>query len=147
MLSLKKNIKWINLYGPFLGSGISIKSVNQDLTKIDVQMKMHWYNRNIVGTHFGGSLYSMCDPFYMFILMENLGKDYIVWDKAACIQFKKPGLKTVVASFEITPEKIQEIKSYVDKKGKGDFTFNTAVYSEDGITIAEVEKIVYVRKK
>ena len=75
MISLKKNIRLINLYPPYLGSGISIKAVNEDFTKISVQLKMHWYNRNAVGTHFGGSLYSMCDPFYMFILMEHLGKD------------------------------------------------------------------------
>ena len=75
-----------------------MKSANDDFTKIEAQMKMRWYNRNLVGTHFGGSLYSMCDPFYMFILMENLGKGYIVWDKAATIRFKKPGLTTVTSS-------------------------------------------------
>lgn len=55
-----------------------------------------------MGTHFGGSLYAMCDPFYMWILMENLGKDFIVWDKAATIRFKKPGTGTVNAEFEIS---------------------------------------------
>lgn len=147
MLSLKKNIKWISLYAPYLGAGISVKSANEKFTKIGVEMKMRWYNRNLVGTHFGGSLYSMCDPFYMFILMENLGKDYIVWDKSASIQFKKPGLKNVYATFEILPEKINEIKSYVDLNGKGDFAFKTAVLNETGEIIADVEKVVYVRYK
>lgn len=147
MLSLKKHIKWINFYPPFVGAGIKIKNVNKDFTKIDVQMKMHWYNRNLVGTHFGGSLYSMCDPFYMFILMENLGKDYIVWDKAATIHFRKPGLHKVTSSFEISQEKIAVIKAYADKNGKGDFTFNTTVINEEGLVIAEVEKVVYVRSK
>lgn len=147
MISLKKNIWFINLYPPYLGSGISIKSVNDEFTKISVQLKMRWYNRNAVGTHFGGSLYSMCDPFYMFILMEHLGKDYIVWDKAATIHFRKPGLKTVSATFEITKEEIASIKEQVDKNGKGDFTFTTTINSEDGALIAEVEKVVYVRNK
>lgn len=147
MISLKKNIRRINLYPPYLGSGISIQSINEDFTKIMVQLKMHWYNRNIVGTHFGGSLYSMCDPFYMFILMENLGKDYIVWDKAASIQFKKPGLKTVTASFEITKKEIEEIKAFVDTNGKGDFTFHTTVNNIEGEVVAAVEKVVYVRSK
>ena len=144
---MKKNIRLINLYPPYLGSGISIKAVNEDFTKISVQLKMHWYNRNAVGTHFGGSLYSMCDPFYMFILMEHLGKDYIVWDKAATIHFRKPGLKTVFATFEITTEEIAAIKDQVDKSGKGDFTFTTTINGEDGALIAEVEKVVYVRNK
>ncbi|MFN8284891.1 MAG: DUF4442 domain-containing protein [Chitinophagales bacterium] len=147
MLSLKKNIYKIRFYAPYLGAGISVKSVNEDFTKIDVQMKMRWYNRNLVGTHFGGSLYSMCDPFYMFILMENLGKGYIVWDKAASIKFKKPGLSTVTSSFEIPKERIAEIKNEVDAIGKNDYTFFTTVTNEKGEIIAEVEKVVYVRKK
>lgn len=147
MISLKKNIWFINLYPPYLGSGISIKSVNDEFTKISVQLKMRWYNRNAVGTHFGGSLYSMCDPFYMFILMEHLGKDYIVWDKAATIHFRKPGLKTVSATFEISNEEIASIKEQVDKNGKGDFTFTTTINGEDGALVAEVEKVVYVRNK
>jgi hypothetical protein len=147
MISLKKNIQLINLYPPYLGSGISIKSVNKEFTKISVQLKMRWYNRNAVGTHFGGSLYSMCDPFYMFILMEHLGKDYIVWDKAATIHFRKPGLKTVSATFEITKEEIASIKEQVDKNGKGDFTFTTTINGEDGALVADVEKVVYVRNK
>lgn len=147
MISPKKNIKWINFYPPYIGAGISLKSVNEDFTKITTQLKMRWYNRNAVGTHFGGSLFSMCDPFYMFILMENLGKDYIVWDKAAAIKFKKPGLKTVTATFEIPKEKIAEIKALVDKDGKGDFTFTTTVNNENGDVVAEVEKIIYVRNR
>lgn len=147
MISLRKNIKWINLYPPYLGSGISLKSVNDDFTQISVQLKMRWFNRNAVGTHFGGSLYSMCDPFYMFILMENLGKEYIVWDKAASIKFKKPGLKTVTATFEIPKDQITAIKNFVDTNGKGDFTFNTTVNGESGEIVAEVEKVVYVRRK
>src|SRR3954468_16500365 len=127
MISLKKNLRRINFYPPYLGSGISVKSANDDFTKITVQMKMHWYNRNFVGTHFGGSLYSMCDPFYMFILLENLGKDYIVWDRSASIDFKKPGLKTVTAIFEIPKERIGEIKKYVDENGKGNFDFTATV--------------------
>ena len=147
MFSLKKNIRLINLYPPYLGSGISLLSVNDDFTSIRVQLKMRWYNRNVVGTHFGGSLYSMCDPFYMFILMQNLGKDYIVWDKAASIRFRKPGLKTVTATFEIPKNAITAIKEQVDRDGKGDFTFTTTVIGEQGEVVAEVEKVVYVRNK
>ena len=147
MLSLKKIIRFIGFYPPYLGTGISVKAVNNDFTSITVQMKMHWYCRNAVGTHFGGSLYSMCDPFYMFILMENLGKDYIVWDKAATIYFRKPGLKTVSAVFEIQKNEIAAIKNQVDKIGKGDFIFTTSVKDEQGNVIADVEKVVYVRNK
>lgn len=146
-MNLRKQTKLINFYPPYIGAGISIKEINEDYTSITVQMKMRWWNRNLVGTHFGGSLYSMCDPFYMFILIQNLGKNYIVWDKAASIEFKKPGLKTVFANFSISKEEINTIKEKVDVEGKGNFTFYTEVLNEQKETIAKVEKVVYVRKK
>ncbi|MBK8671426.1 MAG: DUF4442 domain-containing protein [Bacteroidetes bacterium] len=80
----------INIYPPYLGAGIKLKSVNEEFTKIVVEMPLTRLNKNYVGTHFGGSLYAMCDPFFMLILIEHLGKDYIVWDSAAKIEFKKP---------------------------------------------------------
>ena len=135
-MTLKTITKLISYYPAYLGAGISIKEFNKDFTKVTAQLKMHWYNKNAVGTHFGGSLYSMCDPFYMFILMEHLGKDYIVWDKAASIVFKKPGTKTVTATFEIPLEKIAEIKKEVDTIGKGNFTFNTIIVNENNETVA-----------
>lgn len=147
MQSIANKIKKINWYPPYLGAGISIKSVNDDFTKIEVQLKMRWYNRNLVGTHFGGSLYSMCDPFYMFILMQHLGKGYIVWDKAASIEFKKPGTKTVVATFEIPKSEIESIKKEVDTIGKNNYHFKTQILNEQHEVVAEVEKTVYVRKK
>lgn len=146
-MTLKTITKLISYYPAYLGAGISIKEFNKEFTKITAQLKMHWYNKNAVGTHFGGSLYSMCDPFYMFILMEHLGKDYIVWDKWASIDFKKPGTKTVTATFEIPIERIAEIKKQVDENGKGDFIFNTAILNEDNVVVAAVEKVVYVRYK
>jgi hypothetical protein len=108
---------------------------------------MCWYNKNLVGTHFGGSMYSMCDPFYMFILMKKLGKDYIVWDKAASIQFLKPGSGTLKAVFEIPENEISRIKNEVDTAGKGNFIFKTIIRNEKEETIATVEKTVYVRNK
>lgn len=137
----------MNFYPPYLGAGISLKSANEDCTQFIVELKETWYNRNAVGTHFGGSLYSMCDPFYMFILMENLGNKYIVWDKAASINFKKPGKGTVTATFEISKERIEEIRSDVDKNGKGNFTFHTTIVNTNNEIVAEVEKVVYVKRK
>ncbi len=137
----------MNWYPPYLFSGISLKEVDEDITTIVVQMKLRWYNRNMVGTHFGGSLYSMCDPHFMFIIMMNLGGDYIVWDKSAKIDFRKPGKGTVAARFHIPLEKIKEIKKEVDEIGKNTYWFKAEVLSESGEVVAEVDKEIYVRKK
>lgn len=86
---MKRHIRWwINLWPPFLGSGIRVTRLDRDWKAVDVEMRLLVFNRNYVGTHYGGSLYSMTDPFYMLMLIENLGREYIVWDKSACIRFR-----------------------------------------------------------
>jgi hypothetical protein len=109
--SLKRHARaLLNIWPPFLGAGIHIRRLAADWKEIDVEMKLRWWNANYVGTHYGGSLYSMADPFFMVMLIENLGNDYIVWDKAASIRFKKPGRGKMTASFRLSEEQIQEIK-------------------------------------
>ena len=90
MFSKQTRLKLLSFYPPFLGAGIRVSKVSEDLQTIEVRMKLRWWNRNVVGTHSGGSLYAMCDPFYMLILLEKMGKEYMIWDKAASIRFKIP---------------------------------------------------------
>src|SRR3954463_10481879 len=100
---LKRHLRtWINLYPPLLGAGIRVTRLDRDWRAVDVEMKLRFWNRNYVGTHYGGSLYSMADPFYMLMLIENLGRDYIVWDKAATIRFRRPGRGRMTAEFRLT---------------------------------------------
>jgi acyl-coenzyme A thioesterase PaaI-like protein len=140
--------KLIGIWPPYLGSGIRVKKINPTFTAIDVEMKLRFWNQNYVGTQFGGSLYAMVDPFLMFILMENLGPGYIVWDKAATIRFKKPGRGTVRAHLEISKERIEEIRKQANENPKVEPVFQVTVLNEDGSTvIAEVEKTLYVRRK
>ena len=87
----RKLRRGINLYPPYLGASVRVTYLSDDFRRVEVEMPLRFYNRNYFGTHFGGSLYSMCDPFYVLMLANILGPDYIVWDKAANIRFKKPG--------------------------------------------------------
>lgn len=137
----------MNWYPPFLGAGVRVKEISRDLRKIEVQMPLTFWNRNYVGTHFGGSLYTMCDPFFMLILLNHLGPEYIVWDKAATIRFKKPGKGTVKAVFHIPEERIAQIREQADRQGKIEPQFQTVVTDSSGAVIAEVDKLLYVRKK
>lgn len=139
--------KWIWLWPPFLGASISVKEMNQDLTKIVVQMKRRFWSQNYVGTQYGGSLFSMTDPIYMLMLLEHLGKDYIVWDKAASIRYKKPSKKTVFATFELTQEKIAEIKKLADENPKVEPAFTILIKDEDDQVVAEVDRLLYVKRK
>ena len=138
---------FLNLWPPFLGAGIRIRRLAPDWKAIDVEMKLRRWNRNYVGTHYGGSLYSMADPFFMLMLIENLGKDYIVWDKSASIRFRKPGRGTVFAEFRVSDEQISEIKDALNSQEKIERVFRVEVKDKSGIVIAEVEKLLHVRRK
>ncbi len=137
----------INLYPPYVGAGIHVSATDPDFYWIETQLDMHFWNRNYVGTHFGGSLYSMCDPFYMFILLHHLGaQDYIIWDKSARIDFVKPGTGTVRARFEIDAETLDAIRAKVAKDRKTDWEFETTIRNEDDEIVARVYKTLYIRR-
>jgi acyl-coenzyme A thioesterase PaaI-like protein len=137
----------VNLWPPFLGSGIRIEHIAPDMKAVDVEMKLRFWNANYVGTHFGGSLFAMADPFYMLMLMANLGPDYIVWDKAASIRYRKPGKGTVRAEFRLTDAQLNDIREKLKTLPKYEPRFFLEVKDEQGIVIAEIEKLLHVRKK
>jgi acyl-coenzyme A thioesterase PaaI-like protein len=137
----------VNLWPPFLGAGIRIKHIATDMKAVDVEMKLRWWNANYVGTHFGGSLFAMIDPFYMLMLMANLGRDYIVWDKAASIRYRKPGKGTVRAEFRLTDAQLDDIRDKLKTLPKYEPTFTVEVKDESDEVVAAVEKLLHVRKK
>ena len=138
--------RWINLWPPFLGMGIRIRRIAPDMKAVDVEMKLRFWNANYVGTHFGGSLFAMTDPFYMLMLMANLGRDHIVWDKAATIRYKKPGRGTVRAEFRLSDSQIDDIREKLKTLPKYEPVFSVDVKDGTGVVIAEVEKVLYIRK-
>src|SRR5271157_2038129 len=146
--AFKKHMRWVlNLYPPFLGAGIRVKRLQADWKEVDVEMKLRAWNANYVGTHYGGSLYSMTDPFFMVMLIEILGRDYIVWDKSASIRFRKPGRGTVYAEFRVTDEQIAEIRGALKTEEKIEREFSIEVKDGAGEVIAQVKKLLHFRNK
>jgi len=137
----------INLYPPYWGTGISVKRISSDFREVFLQMKMRGYNRNYVNTHFGGSLYAMTDPFYMIMLMHILGKEFVVWDKAAHIDFMKPSRGTVSARFLINEEQIEKIKNNTLNGQKYFAELSVDIENEAGEKVAQVNKTLYIRRK
>jgi|SRR5689334_2390910 len=140
-------LKLLRFYPPYFGAGVRIVHVESDLTVLEVEMRLSPWNRNFVGTHFGGSLYSMCDPFFMLMLMMHLGDRYVVWDKSASIDFLRPGRGTVRARFEMPRERVAEVRAEADEKGKINPTFEVTVVDEQGEPVARVRKVLSVRRK
>ncbi|MGY3802994.1 DUF4442 domain-containing protein [Pigmentibacter ruber] len=142
----EKLFKLLRFWPPYLGAGIKVTNVSTDILKLEVEMDLTWYNKNFVGTHFGGSLFAMTDPFYMLMLIKNLGTNYIIWDKSAKIEFIKPAKGKVKAHFEFTKDEIDEIKYNCDLKKKYIFNKEIFIFDEVGELVTKVEKTLYVKK-
>jgi acyl-coenzyme A thioesterase PaaI-like protein len=135
----------INIWGPFRGAGIVVTSLADDWSHARVVLKERLLNRNYVGTHFGGSLFAMTDPFYMLMLMHRLGKGYRVWDRAASIDFLSPGRGTLNAEFRLDDRTVESIRRNA-ASGEAVFPeFEVEVRDTGGTLIARVRKQIYVR--
>ena len=138
---------YMNFWSPFMGAAIKVTQVSADYRFVQVCLKYRWYNSNYVGSHFGGSIYAMTDPFYMLMLINNLGSEYIVWDKGAKINFIKPGKTDLIAEFRIDDSILNNV---IDKTKTGDkyiFDLPVEVRDKNNVLIATIEKTLYVRKK
>ena len=136
-----------NIWPPFRGMGIHVRELSPDFTHAVVELRMRLLNRNYVGTHFGGSLFAMADPWFMILMMKRLGDDYVVWDKAGAVRFLKPARGTVTARFEMPEERVAEARERTAGGGKHEPVFKAALVDAQGTTVAEVEKTLHIRRK
>lgn len=141
---LRRGMRW---WPPFLGAGIRVRHLTDDFREAVVELRLGRLNRNYVGTHYGGSLYSMTDPFYMIMLLHNLGPDYLVWDKSGAIEYLAPGRGTVSARFEVTEGRLAEIRAQAAGGEKALPEFEIDVVDTAGTVVAKVHKTLYVRLK
>ena len=138
----------LNIWPPLLFSGIRVTHIAEDFKAVSVELRQKWYNKNVVGVHFGGSIFAMTDPFFMFMLMNNLNKDYTVWDRAGSIDFIKPGKGTIKADFVLTDEMLKDIKSNTIGDGsKYTPTYGVDIVNAQGDIVAHVKKTMHIRKR
>lgn len=137
----------LNLWPPFLFAGVRVRAIADDWRQADVELRAHVWNRNYVGVHFGGSLFAMTDPFWMLLALHALGRDYIVWDNAGEIIFRKPGRGTVRAHFQLDDATLDEIRAATAGGEKHLRWFETEIVAADGEVIARVRKLLYIRRK
>ena len=141
-------LRWgLNLWPPFRGAGIRVRRIAPDWSEALVELRQGLLNRNFVGTHYGGSLFSMTDPFYALMLMHRLGEHYLVWDQAASIEFVAPGRGTVRARFALAEDRVSEIRSLAASGDKVLPQFDAEIRDDAGALVARVHKTVYVRLK
>lgn len=137
----------LNLWPPFLFNGIHVNAIAPDWRSASVELRARPWNRNYVGVHFGGNLFSMTDPFWMLLTMHALGGDYIVWDQAGAIEFIKPGRGTVRASFRLDDALLAQLRAATADGAKHLHWFETEIVDAGGDVVARVRKQLYVRRK
>lgn len=124
-----------------------IIEVSDDLHFVKIKIPLNWKNRNYVGTIFGGSMLSATDPIYMIQLINILGEDYVVWDKAATIKYRRPAKEAVFCEFIFSKQDIANIKRDVLQKGEIDIIKTPNIVTKSGTVIAELSKTIYVADK
>ncbi|MGH9381009.1 MAG: DUF4442 domain-containing protein [Thermoanaerobaculia bacterium] len=137
-------LRLLRIYPPYLGARIRVRRLPSG--GFESSLRLVWWNRNFVGTHFGGSLYAMTDPFYVLLLYEALGADYVVWIRGADIDFVKPGRGTVSARFELDRERVAAIRAALDRDERVEPRFQVTVVDGADETVATVDQRLYVRR-
>lgn len=146
-MSARRLARLMNFYPPLLGAGIRVREFSDDWTRARVELRLYRLNRNQNGTAFGGSINAMTDAFFPLLLMHQLGTDYLVWDQACEIEFKRPGTGTVYGEYEVPAALAREIKAKADAGDKVLHTFECDLHLADGTVVAHAKRVVYIRKK
>ncbi len=137
----------MNMWPPFLGAGIQVENIDADYRAVTVALKSTIFNRNYLGTHFGGSLFAMTDPFFMLMIIRNMGERYFIWDRSAHIEFVSPGKGRVRAVMRITEADLEELRGATNQGEKYERDFNAEVIDEKDQLVARVSKRIYARLK
>ncbi|HNV15463.1 MAG: DUF4442 domain-containing protein [Actinomycetales bacterium] len=139
--------RMMNVWPPYRFAGIRVLHIEPDYSRALVSLKLTPWNRNYVGTQFGGSLSSMADPFWMLLVMNQLGRDYIVWDQRAEIEFVRPGTGEVRTEFVVDPAVVERIRQAAAGGQKVLEWFENDIVDMSGVLVARVRRQLYVRRK
>jgi acyl-coenzyme A thioesterase PaaI-like protein len=145
-VSLRTLRRLINFWPPFFFAGIRLIGMSDDGRRAEAELRLRWWNRNAVGTMFGGSLFAMTDPFYPLMLQYNLGPGYSVWTKSASVEFVSPGRTIARARFLLSPENLDEIRRETASGKKFEPVFCVDICDPAARLIAKVSLTLYVRK-
>ena len=140
--------RWgFNWFPAYRATGARITYIASDWQEVRIRLPLSWRTRNYVGTIFGGSIYGAIDPIYMVMLIKILGPDYVVWDKAASIRFRRPGRSVLYATFRLDAAVLDSIRDAVAREGKIDWSFSVELIDAGGVVCASSEKLLSIRRR
>lgn len=122
-------------------------NVSDDLHYVKIRLKLNWKNRNYAGSMFGGSMLAATDPIYMIQLIQILGNDYVVWDKAVTAKYKRPGKGTIHGEFIFSTEEIDALKQKLKTEQEVNLEKTMHLLNADAEVVAAFSKTLYVAEK
>jgi acyl-coenzyme A thioesterase PaaI-like protein len=147
-LPKRRLLQTLRFWPPYWGAGVRVVDVEGQGDAVDavtVELELTALNRNALGTAFGGSLYAMADPWFLLLLTWKLGPGYVVWDKAASIEFVRPGRGTVRGRFEVTSERAEAVRAEIAVEREAEPKFDVELLDLEGNVVARVHKHLYAR--
>ena len=140
--------RWrLNFFPAYRGTGARIAYIADDWHEVRIKLPLNWRTRNYVGTIFGGSMYAAIDPIYMIMLIQILGPAYVVWDKGATIQFKRPGRSMLHACFILDTPEIDAIEAELRARSAIERDYQVDLVDANGVVHASVTKTLHIRRK
>jgi acyl-coenzyme A thioesterase PaaI-like protein len=134
----------INFYPAYFGSGGRVKYIADDWREVRMELPYNWRTKGSSGALFGGSIYAAIDPFYAMMVAKNVGAEFVVWDKAARIRYRRPGRGTLHARFVLEDGEVEEILAALRGRKSVDRVYVVELVDEKGEAHAIIEKTVYV---
>lgn len=136
-----------NLHPGYRGTGARITYIARDKSEVHVKLPLNWRTRGKSGAIFGGCLYAAIDPIFVVMLTHRLGRDYAVWDKAATIQFKKPGRSTLYARFRIEDAELDELRRLLARQPTIERTYVVDLTDAGGAVHTAFTKTIHFRNR
>jgi hypothetical protein len=84
---------------------------------------------------------------YMLMLINILGPNYIVWDKTATIDYRKPGKGLVTAEFRLSSDELIDSLRAMQPDEKRLIELTVDIKDEEGEIVAHVVKTEYIKRK
>jgi acyl-coenzyme A thioesterase PaaI-like protein len=136
-----------NFFPCYRRTGARLTYIAHDFAEVRVKLPLNWRTRGYWGTTFGGSMYAAIDPVLLVMLARRLGPGYQVWDKAATIEFKKPGRSALYARFRIEEAEIDELRRLLAAEPKVERTFRIDLADAAGTVHAAFTKTLHLRRR
>lgn len=145
--SPRRMARFFSLWPPLSGSGVRITNISDDWSSGRLELKSSWWNLNMHGAAFGGTLFAMTDVLFGTLVMARLGSDYEAWTRTGTFQFLSPGKRGAYLEVEVDDELVEWMRSTVAGDGYCNVPCTSVIYNKDGSVVGIGQQDLHVRPR